>query len=88
MASTAVAVSAITSNAGKFGATKSVSFGLMHVYLESVKNKPKYPWYPPPRSVLILLASARKSVLIRFSNLLVGSQLMGVGVGYLKYDAA
>ena len=56
-----------------------------HAYLASAKTKPKYTWYPPPRSVLTLLTFARNSVFSGFSDLLVGSPLMGLVVGYLEY---
>ena len=88
MACTAISVAAITSSAGKIGDAKYVGVGLMHAYLASVKTKSKYPGSPPPWSLLNLLAFVRNLVLRWFSDLLVGSLLMGVGIGYLKYDAA
>ena len=88
MAFTAVAVDAITSRAGKFGASKAAGVGLMRTYSALVKNKPKYPWSSPPRLISTLISFSRNSVLSRFSDLLVGYLLVGVGVGYLKYDVA
>ena len=57
-------------------------------YSASVSTSPEYPWSPPPKSDSTLLAFARSSCFSRFSVLLVGAPWMGVGVLYLKYDAA
>ena len=76
----------MASGAGNAGALKAVA--LTVAYSPSVSTNPKYPWSHPPKSDSTLLALARSSCFSRFNVLLVGVPWIGVGVLYLKYDAA
>ena len=76
----------MVSGAGNAGAVKAVE--LIVAYSTLVSTNPKYLWSPPPESDSTLLALARSSCFSRLSVLLVGVPWIGVGVLYLKYDAA
>ena len=71
---------------GYVGAVKAV--GDTVAYSTLSRTRPRYPWSPPPRSDLTLLAVALSSGLSLLSVLLVGAPLMGVGVLYGNYVAA
>ena len=75
-----------TSGPGNAGAAKGFAVTVAHSAL--VRTSPRHPWSPPPSSDSTLAALARSSNFSLFRAAFVGVPWIGVGVLYLKCNAA